>query len=150
MSRVGFLLICVIAIVSVNCEVQDREVALEIRIAEEEPADTLTKKVFSGWGRTETFYLHDEILLTESDIVKASVVTLQKYPAIEVIFSEAGRQKFAQITAQNINKRLGVLVNGELVCAPLIRDTVSIGKAIINGDFSEEQARRIANKLVQR
>jgi preprotein translocase subunit SecD len=106
--------------------------------------------VFSGWGRTETFYLHDEVLLTESDIVKASVVTLQKYPAVEVIFSEAGREKFAQITAQNINKHLGVLVNGELVCVPLIRDTVSIGKAIINGDFSEEEARRIANKLVQR
>ncbi len=147
MTRYSWLLIAFFAAVVMNCEGKEQRIAIELRIAEEEPADALTKKIFSGRGRTETFYLHEEVLLTESDIVNASVITMQEHPAVEVIFSDTGRKKFAQITAQNINKHLAVLINGELVCAPVIRDTVRAGKAIINGDFSEEEARRIADSL---
>ena len=127
-----------------------REVAIEFRLAEREPGDERTAMVWSGWGHKDTFFVYNEIVLTEKDISSAAVTTMNDMPAIDLRLSEQGAEKFARSTAANIGRHMGILVNGRLLSAPLIRDTVAGGRALIVGDFAADEARRIADALSTR
>jgi preprotein translocase subunit SecD len=124
-----------------------RGVSLEIRVVEHEPGEGLTETALSGWGRTESFYFHDEVLLTNADVDSAAVARVSGRPVVEVYFSDTGGKRFAEITSRNLGKRLGIFINGELVAAPLVQAEIGGGKAMINGDFTEEEAIRIAQGL---
>ena len=124
------------------------EVTVEFRLAELEPAPDLTETVFSGTG--ERFFLHKEAAISNADVASATVVKRGERPQIEVTFTAMGREKFAQLTRANLNKRVGILVDGQLLSAPTIRAPIEHGKALIIGDFTEQEARRIADGIIAR
>jgi preprotein translocase subunit SecD len=68
-------------------------------------------------------------------------------PQIEIEFSAAGAEQFAQITRDNLNKRLAILLDGKLYSAPLIRSEITGGKAQISGNFTVEEAGELAAKI---
>ena len=68
-------------------------------------------------------------------------------PVIDVEFSPEGKDLFAAVTKENINKRLAIVLNGQLYSAPVIRSEISEGRAQITGNFSEAEARELAAKI---
>jgi len=50
--------------------------------------------------------------------------------------------QFSKVTGDNIKRRMGIVLNGRLVSAPMINATIAGGKAIITGDFPEKEAYR--------
>lgn len=124
---------------------ENENVTLEFRIAEDEPAADLTEFVFEPTG--ESFYLHDQVLVNQNDVESAVVVMQQGQPAVELILTSEGAKKFEKLTAQNVGKRCGMVSNGKLLSAPVIRDTISVGRAIITGIFTEAEAEDIAKGL---
>ena len=150
MNKVRGWILCMTVLLVVGCRSDDSKVSIEVRAAETAPGRDLEEVEYSGWGHTETFFLHDEVLLTESEIQSASVVAWKESPAVEVLLTEKGRDIFAEVTGRHIGKRLAVLVNGRVACVPIVRDTIQEGKLLINGDFSEERARDIAEGLTRR
>jgi preprotein translocase subunit SecD len=68
-------------------------------------------------------------------------------PQIDVQFSEVGRELFAAITRENINKRLAIVLDGHLYSAPVIRTEIPGGKAQITGSFTQQEARELAAKI---
>ena len=66
--------------------------------------------------------------------------------------SRFGRADIVDVLAQWISglpKPIGMLVDGELITAPVIRTPIREGRAVINGDFTEEEAKRIAAGIVR-
>jgi len=126
---------------------ENEKITLEFRIAEDEPAPNLTEMLFEPTG--ETFYLHDKVLVNQNDVESAVVVTRQERPAIELILTTDGAKKFEKLTAENVGKRCGMISNGKLLSAPVIRDTISVGRAIITGIFTDAEAKAIAEGLTQ-
>ena len=124
---------------------ENEKVTLEFRIVEDEPAAGLTEMVFEPTG--ETFYLHNEVLVKQHDVESAAVVNQQERPTVELILTSEGAKKFEELTAQNVGKRCAMVLNGKLLSAPTIRDTISGGRVIINGIFAEAEAEDIANGL---
>ena len=124
---------------------ENEKVALEFRIAEDEPAADLTEMVFEPTG--DTFYLYNKVLFNQHDVESAGVVNQQGRPAVELILTSEGAKKFEELTAQNVGKRCAMVLNGKLLSAPTIRDTISGGRAIINGIFTEAEAEDIAKGL---
>ena len=123
------------------------KVALEFRIAEDEPAPNLTEMVFEPTGNI--FYLHNEVLLNQNDVKSAAVVTQQERPVVELILTPEGAIKFKDLTAKNIGKKCAMVLNGKLLSAPVIRDTIPGGRAIINGIFTKSEAEAIASGLMK-
>ena len=117
-------------------------VKLEFRIAYQTPGPGLTEKIFPQTG--EKFYLKDSVLLSNSDIVEAIARTEHTPVDILLKLSDSGAVKFTEITAGNIGRRMAILLDGNLITAPVIRDTISQGVAVINGDFTRDEAERIA------
>lgn len=68
-------------------------------------------------------------------------------PEIDIEFSEEGKELFAAVTRENINKRLAIVLKGEVFSAPTIRSEISEGRAQITGSFSEAEARALATRI---
>ena len=143
MLRVSITIIVFLSI-SIACS-DNEKVTLEFRIAEDKPAADLTEILFEPTG--EAFYLHNEVLVNQYDVESASVVNQLGQPAVELILTSEGAKKFALLTAQNIGKRCGMMLNGKLLSAPIIRDSISGGRAVVSGIFTESEAEAIAKGL---
>ena len=140
------LFIVPLSFVLLMCTSQEK-VKLEFRIAEDEPAPGLTEMIFAPSG--ERFFLHNEVLLTESDIDSAFVIIQNNHPAVKLILTTEGSRKFEELTENYVGKRCGMILNGELVSAPRIMAPIHVGLAIISGVFTKDEANDIAEKLSQ-
>jgi preprotein translocase subunit SecD len=131
---------------------------LQIRLVLDAPtADSEVLSITSPAANGETHSIdlnvQDTVLLDESSIKSAKEVVRKfklatgqelEIPEIEIKFTSAGKQLFAQVTGQNIGKKLAILINGRVYCAPTIRAALTTGKAEITGSFTEAEAKALA------
>ena len=120
-------------------------ITIEFQVAEVDPAPGLTQMKIQNTD--ENFFLHNEVLLNNEDIESAEYTLWQNRPGVKLIMTENGKEKWANITEQNIGKHIGMVLNGELVSAPLVKARIDVGLAIIQGIFTEEEAHEIVNGL---
>lgn len=86
--------------------------------------------------------------LTGEHFVHADVQFNQLYePYVSIAFNDEGSELFAEITDRNIGKPLAIFVGGELISAPNVRTKISGGSAIIEGNFSIDEATTLARDL---
>ena len=61
-------------------------------------------------------------------------------PYVSLDFDNRGARLFDQITAENVKKRLAIVLDNNVYSAPVIQERISGGKAQITGSFSPEEA----------
>ena len=147
----GILISFIIITTLVSCggiQKKSGRVTIEFRLADKEPAHGLSERIIHQTG--EKFYLHEEVLLSNIDVASASVNLWDQHPVVELIFNDGGKKKLSRITRASVNKHIGILIDGELVSAPRIMAPMLEGKAIMVGNFSEEEAQRIADGIVSK
>ncbi|MCD8351797.1 MAG: protein translocase subunit SecD [Planctomycetaceae bacterium] len=62
---------------------------------------------------------------------------------ISLAFDSGGAQEFERITARNIGKRLGIVLDGQLQSAPVIQSRIAGGNAEISGNFDQRSAQQL-------
>ncbi|HOL33243.1 MAG TPA: protein translocase subunit SecD [Candidatus Syntrophosphaera thermopropionivorans] len=65
-------------------------------------------------------------------------------PYISLTFTRTGARKFANCTGDNIGKRLAIVLDNTVYSAPVIQDRIPDGKAMITGQFTEQEAKSLA------
>jgi preprotein translocase subunit SecD len=65
---------------------------------------------------------------------------------VSMSFDSIGRRKFAQVTGDHVGEHLAILLDGKVQSAPVIQDQI-IGNAIIQGNFTYEEASYLSNIL---
>ncbi len=65
-------------------------------------------------------------------------------PYVSLDFNSRGARLFDQITAENVKKRLAIVLDNNVYSAPVIQERISGGKAQITGYFSSEEASDLA------
>lgn len=68
-------------------------------------------------------------------------------PIVTIQFNPEGAQLFAELTEANIGKQIAIFVGGELISAPVVNTKITGGEAIIQGQFSIEEAEELARDL---
>src|SRR5947209_4723978 len=66
---------------------------------------------------------------------------------VQLKFDSEGAKKFGQITEQYKGHRFAIVLDGIIQSAPVIRDAIYGGDAVITGHFSEKEARGLASVL---
>src|SRR6266704_141828 len=66
---------------------------------------------------------------------------------VQLKFDSEGAKKFGQITEQYKGHRFAIVLDGLIQSAPVIRDAIYGGDAVLTGKFSEEEARGLASVL---
>ena len=129
-------------------EPQRKPVTLEFRSGSESSGPGLTQMMVPG--SENPVYISNDVLLSNADVASARVIQGPNGPQIEIQFTKAGAQRFATATQNHLTKPLAILVDGRLLSAPILLEKISGGKAVIAGNFSKEEAQRIANGIVAR
>ena len=65
-------------------------------------------------------------------------------PAISFSLNDKGAKIFAEITKNNVGKRLAILLDNKILSAPVINQAILGGSGIISGNFSIESAEELA------
>ncbi len=123
-------------------------VRFEVRLVEPAPAPGLTQARVAGGG---TVYVHNEVIVTNSDIAQAKVIPQPDGSQfwVGVTFTADGARKIHEATANNIGKRMAILIDGEVVTAPVVREALN-ESAVVNGYISREEAERIVAGIMIR
>ncbi|MFA5114613.1 MAG: protein translocase subunit SecD [Candidatus Omnitrophota bacterium] len=93
----------------------------------------------------EPLLLEKKNVLTGESLKSASI-DFGEYsqPRVDLEFNAEGAKRFAEITRNNIGKRLAILLDGKVQSAPMIREEIPSGKANITGRFTQEQAQSLS------
>jgi len=134
---------------SIATEQANRPPPFQLQLVLEEPgedSEVVTNNTVNA-GDT-TLNVRKTPLLDHTAISSVTVTTSAAgAPQIDVELSQAAREQFAQITKENINKRLAIVMDGNLYSAPVIKSEISGGKLQISGPFTAEEARELATKI---
>ncbi|MCL2260521.1 MAG: protein translocase subunit SecD [Fibromonadales bacterium] len=66
---------------------------------------------------------------------------------VSLRFKGIGPKKFASVTGNNIGKKMAIVLDGQVMSAPVIKDRIPGGEASITGSFTFEEAKRLADQL---
>jgi hypothetical protein len=122
-------------------------VKLELRATAGQPGPGFTEMAVEG--SNQRINVGGEVLLTNDAIRSAAPRRADGGTwLIEIGFTEAGATQFAEITDAFVGRPLAILVDGKLLAAPVVRERIESGKAVITGTFTEAEAKRVAAGLV--
>ncbi|MEI8361301.1 MAG: protein translocase subunit SecD [bacterium] len=82
--------------------------------------------------------------------LKSAVVTTNQVdmtPQVSLEFDEQGAKLFADVTGRNINKQVAIFLDGYSISSPTVNEKIPNGKAVINGRFSAQEAKVLAQRL---
>ena len=68
-------------------------------------------------------------------------------PDISLEFDEEGTKLFAEITKRNLNKRVAILIDGEIITNPTVNSEIPDGKAQITGSYTVQEANDLVKRL---
>ena len=116
-------------------------VRFEVRLAEDKPAPGLREVKVSGTDRS--VYLHDEVVVSNSDIAAARLVQSGPTPySVGIEFNASGAEKMRVATGSHIGRPVAILLDGQVVMAPTVKASLG-ASAVITGNFTRTQAERI-------
>ena len=119
---------------------------LELRPASYDPAGSLSEMKVPGTG--ESIYVATEALLTNADVHSAQAVAGTDEPYVSVTLTFVGARLLRTWSAMNVGRPLAILVDGELVSAPIIREPLTGQEVSITGRFTPEAAEALARTIV--
>ncbi|MCD6412502.1 protein translocase subunit SecD [bacterium] len=68
-------------------------------------------------------------------------------PKVSLRFNKEGAKLFEKITERNVGKRVAIYLDGSPISMPVVREKISGGEAEITGDFSQQEAKELAERL---
>lgn len=131
-------------------------------LAMSEVKNSLPKELRLLWGvkaidsKTSTFELY-AIRVTERDgraPLEGDVVTDASdgydqfgKPCVHMNMNTEGARRWAQLTKQNINRSIAIVLDGYVYSAPNVMNEITGGQSQITGNFSLEDTKDLANVL---
>jgi len=105
--------------------------------------------VFGEIGTVEEKEAFVPTSLNGADLKHATVVFDQNTgkPSVQIDFTPEGDKKFSELTQKNIGKPLPIVLDSELVSAPVVQQQITGGTAVITGNFDLEEAKNLAIQL---
>ncbi len=68
-------------------------------------------------------------------------------PTVSLQFDDAGTKLFADITKANVGKVVAIYLDGQIISAPVVREAITNGTAVISGNFTPAAARDLVSSL---
>ncbi|MEK7135533.1 MAG: protein translocase subunit SecD [Patescibacteria group bacterium] len=100
-------------------------------------ASSTINDLFTETGLTGRYLERAQVQFNSSN--QAAVVGLK--------FNPEGADLFAQITREHIGEVLAIILDGQLLSAPIIQDEIKSGEAQITGTFSPDEAKLLVRDL---
>ncbi|WP_461809786.1 protein translocase subunit SecD [Faecalimonas sp.] len=125
------------------------------RISIEIPGVTDANKVLEELGKPGSLKFQDaegKVVLDGTD-VKSATAQIQedrsgnKKNMVSLEMTKEGRKKFADATQKNLGKPIAIVYDGQVISSPTVNSAITNGQAVIEGDFTYEEAEELASTI---
>lgn len=86
-------------------------------------------------------------IISGEHLADANVTFENGAAAVSFKFDSMGGRKFGEVTKNNIGERLAIVLDNEVISAPVIQTAILGGSGVITGNFSSEEAKDLAMLL---
>ncbi len=95
--------------------------------------------------------LDTTVLLDQTSVKNASLESPKEdgAPSILIKLTDEGRKIFSDISTRYLDKQIGIVLNGQLQSAPVIRQPILGGSLEITGNFTDAEAAQLVQKINQ-
>jgi preprotein translocase subunit SecD len=92
------------------------------------------------------YVIKKQVLVSGGDLTDAQPGFDQRTnePIVSFRFNTAGSRKFAQATSENVGQPFAIVLDNEVISAPVIREPITGGSGQISGSFTVQQANELA------
>jgi preprotein translocase subunit SecD len=92
------------------------------------------------------YLIEKRVLVAGSDLTDAQPGFDQRTnePIVQFRFNSSGSRKFAQATQQNVGRPFAIVLDNEVISAPVIREPILQGSGQISGNFTVQSANDLA------
>lgn len=73
--------------------------------------------------------------------------SLKSEPVTSIKFNNIGKEKFAKLTKDNLQKRIAIVLDNKIVSAPTVQTEITNGEAVITGSKDIKEAQNLAKRL---
>ena len=78
---------------------------------------------------------------------RAGIDPFTDRPVVNIKFDEEGGRKLTELTQANVGQPMAMVLDGEVLSAPIIREPITGGQLQISGGFSNREANQLAIAL---
>jgi preprotein translocase subunit SecD len=102
-------------------------------------------QILYGQNR-QPYLIQAQALMTGEYIADAHVRPSSRLegPYVELVLNNTGARLFERITAENVKRRLAIVLDNKVYSAPVIQERIGGGRASITGQFEMKDARDLA------
>ncbi len=114
-----------------------------------ETQDDFGSEVLSFENNEDKLHINKRIVLSGESLVNAkpSFDNQTNEATVSFTLDRLGAKKFGKVTANNVGKRLAIILDNKIVSAPSIREPILGGNGVISGDFTFQTATDLALML---
>ncbi len=94
----------------------------------------------------QTYVIEKRIMVSGEDLTDAQPGFDQRTsePIVTFKFNTNGARRFAQVTQENVGRPFAIVLDNEVISAPVIREPILGGSGQISGSFTVQQANDLA------
>jgi preprotein translocase subunit SecD len=103
-------------------------------------------EILYGQKDKQPYLVEKRILVSGADLTNAQPGFDQRTnePIVSFRFNSNGARRFAQVTSENVGRPFAIVLDNEVVSAPVIREPITGGQGQISGSFTVEGATDLA------
>ena len=120
-------------------------IRVEIPSSEDDPS--VLSKYLASPAKLEWKDASGSVVLQGEDIQTAKAGYDNGQYIVSFTLTSAGTTKFAEATAANLNKSIGIYVDDELISNPTVNAVIANGSGYIEGSFTRESAMELASQI---
>ncbi len=98
----------------------------------------------AGPGAELHYVIRKNVIVGGESLIDSQPTFQDNQPVVSFRFDSLGGRKFGDATRDNVGRRFAIVLDGEVISAPVIRSFIPGGNGIISGSFTVQSATDLA------
>ncbi len=108
------------------------------------PGRRLVPAANAGAGEQTHYIIHRRVTVSGDRLVDSQPTFDQNRPVVSFRFDATGGRLFGRFTSEHVNEPFAILLDGEVISAPVIQQPILGGSGIITGRFTVQEVQDLS------
>lgn len=103
-----------------------------------------TRTVAYAQGPDDVGLVERQVRLSGESLIDAQATFQDNQPVVSFRLDTQGARRFGRLTTNNVGRNLAIVLDNEMISAPVLREPITGGSGVISGQFSVQEAQDLA------
>jgi preprotein translocase subunit SecD len=108
------------------------------------PGSELLEAAVVEAGDPKAYVIKKRVMVSGEHLIDAQATFQDGQPVVSFRFDTSGAKRFGKVTTDNVNRPFAIVLDNEVISAPVIREPILGGTGIISGNFTVASANDLA------